>query len=153
MKTTQKCLIVVLCCCAILAGLFNSRAAGQTEPAGIRATIAIPLSGNKTTFRFIVVNEGKETVLISRPFFNAGAKMNLLVTFPGGTQKEIARFSRMPLSRLKPEEVRSWDIDLMQWLELKQPGRYQIRFGVNGITSNTIILIKDPEKSGTCGGK
>jgi len=148
----RKRVAVAGCWFAILAALSVCEAAEKADLRGTSATIAIPLSGSKTTLRFIVKNKGKAPFLISAPFFNAGAKMSLRVIFPDGTKKEISRLSRMPIRPLAPGKAKSWDIDLTKWIELKQQGRYQIRFYVNGVTSNTVILVKDPSNTNKTSG-
>jgi hypothetical protein len=51
----------------------------------ITPLITIPMSGTKTTFRFIIRNDGDKPVIVYGAFANL---TRLIVTFPDGKQKK-----------------------------------------------------------------
>jgi hypothetical protein len=108
----------------------------------IAPVLSVPLSGTKTTFRFIVRNDGKKPVVVYSPFANL---TRLIVTFPNGKQKKIGNWKEMerPPDPLQPGKSIQSDVDILNWVEMKEKGDYKISFSVNGIESNHIIVTKD----------
>jgi hypothetical protein len=107
----------------------------------ITPVLTVPTSGSKTTFRFIVRNEGGKPATVDGPFAN---QTRLIVQFPDGKTKEVFNWKegRTP-EPLQPGKSVQWDVDITNHFEMKDSGLYRTSFSVNGTESNQIIVVKD----------
>jgi hypothetical protein len=107
----------------------------------ITPVLTVPTSGSKTTFRFIVRNEGGKPATVDGPFAN---QTRLLVQFPDGKKKEVFNWKEGARPEtLQPGKLVQWDVDITNHVEMKDSGWYRISFSVNGTESNQIIVVKD----------
>ena len=108
----------------------------------ITPVLTVPTSGSKTTFRFIVRNEGDKPATVYGPFAN---QTRLLVQFSDGKKKEVFNWKEGARTRepLQPSKSVQWDVDITNHVEMKDSGWYRISFSVNGTESNQIIVVKD----------
>src|SRR5262249_49500834 len=97
---------------ALLVGIraFSADQAANASPGpepGLVASIGVPLTGSKTTFRFEVANRAKGALAVDSPFANT---TRLLVTPPDGKTRELFKWKEglVPVE-LKPGESQSWD--------------------------------------------
>jgi hypothetical protein len=138
MKGTISALVITL------AGSLSSFAVSPEQPKEkITPILGIPSTGEKLTFRFVVQNDGDMPTHVYDPFYN---ETRLVVIFPDGKKKEICTWKEMssaPGPNLQPGKTVQWDVDISQWLQMKDPGWYRVSFRVNGIESNQVIIIKD----------
>ena len=106
------------------------------------AKISIPLTGNKTTFRFSVTNDGKVPAMVYAPFANL---TRLVVVGPDGKKREVFNYKEGVniAAKIAPGKERSWDVDISPRIEFKKEGEYGILFTINGVESNRIVVVKD----------
>ena len=106
------------------------------------AKISIPLTGNKTTFRFSVTNEGKVPAMVYAPFANL---TRLVVVDPDGKKREVFNYKEGVniAAKIAPGKELSWDVDISPRIEFKKEGEYGISFTINGVESNRIVVVKD----------
>ena len=125
-----------------LAGFAPAEAPARTHGDGLQLTLAVPESKPALTFRIAVINTGQVAEIVYGPFANY---TRLNVVRPSGERKEVFNWKEMATSPspLNPGERQEWDIQVKDWVELIEPGEYQLSFTVNGKESNQIILIKD----------
>lgn len=106
------------------------------------AKISIPLTGNKTTFRFSVTNDGKVPAMVYAPFANL---TRLVVVDPDGKKREVFNYKEGVniAAKIAPGKELSWDVDISQIIEFKKEGEYGFSFTINGVESNRIVVVKD----------
>jgi hypothetical protein len=129
---------------AILVSVATVALAVKPEPPkeDLRPIIAIPLSGEKTTLRFIVQNRGDKPAVVYGPFEN---QTRLVVVHPNGEKKELFYWKEMERAPdpLAPGKSLQWDMDITQWVEMKEKGTYTVSFTVNGTSSDQLQFVKD----------
>ena len=137
-KAMQLAISIML---VLATGLLPATSA-ETKKKTLLAKISIPLTGNKTTFRFSVTNEGKVPAMVYGPFANL---TRLVVVDPDGKKREIFNYKEGVniAAKIAPGKELSWDVDIGQIIEFKREGEYGFSFTINGVESNRIVVVKD----------
>lgn len=134
-------LVIVLCVVSVAL-------AAKPEPAkeNLQPMIVIPLLGDKTLLRFIVHNRGDTSDIVYDPFAN---NTRLVIVHPNGEKKEhgIWREMERPPEPLAPGKSVAWDVDIAQWVKMKEQGTYTVSFTVNGIPSDQLQFVQDQDSA------
>ena len=133
---TRFSIVLAIAFCAI-----GCLAEHQPPDDDISARILVPLSGNKTTFRFVIRNNTSKVVGVNHPFVDG---TRLLVVYPDGKKGDLGGWKEgLRPDPLSPGKQKHWDVDLRDWIQFKQNGEYTISFSANKHESNGIVLVKE----------
>lgn len=145
-RTVRSTLFVLAGCLAFCSG--EPGAASQQarpEPGAVGVNLvlrlAVPLSGNKTTFHFEIENRGDKVEKFDPPFAN---RSRLRITAPDGRTEEHGAWKEgLEPEELPPGKRKHWRIDLTKYEGFDDKGRYLVVWKHGKLQSNVLTIVKD----------